>query len=70
MNVEAGKSYLVKHSRKGTFAMRVDKLDDEWATGVVIGGKAKAMLDYNECDVGDEITVRRSFCQFTEQPAT
>ena len=63
MLLENGKTYLVKCRRKGMFVMRVDRQDDEWAYGVVVGGKARAMLDYNERTVGDDITVRLSFLE-------
>jgi hypothetical protein len=68
MTIKVGKTYLVNSSRKGIFAMRVTQIDEEWATGIVTGGKAKAMLDYNEREIGEEVTVRRSFCTFTQQP--
>lgn len=67
--MEVGKTYLVNSSRKGTFAGRLESLDDTWATFTIIGGKARAMLDYNERERGEEVTVRRSLCGFTEQPA-
>ena len=67
--MEIGKNYLVNSSRKGTFAGRLESLDDTWATFTIIGGKASAMLDYNEREKGEKVTVRRSLCGFTEQPA-
>ncbi len=67
--MEIGKTYLVNSSRKGTFAGRLDRLDETWATFTITGGKARAMLDYNEREKGEEVTVRRSLCGFTEQPA-
>lgn len=69
MNLQIGKEYLVNHSRKGTFAARVKAVDDIWATLDVTAGTAKAMMDYNDADAGEEVTVRLSHCQFTEQPA-
>ena len=55
----------------GKFVMRVDRVDDEWVSGVVVAGKAKAMLKYNEVYEGEPITVRRSFCAWSplEVPA-
>lgn len=67
--IEVGKTYLINSQRKGTFVAKLTHVDDEWATGLVVGGKAKAMLEYNERDIGEEVTVRRSFCKFTEQPS-
>jgi len=69
MNLENGKTYLVNHSRKGTFAMKVNSQCDTWAHGVVAGGKASAMLDYNEKFNGDDISVRISHLRSAvEQP--
>jgi len=61
MNFEEGKIYKVRHSRKGIFHLYVLNQDDTWLTGRIIKGHAKAMLEYNEKYVGDEITVRKSF---------
>ncbi len=65
--LEIGKTYQVKCQRKGTFTMRMVKFCETWATGVVVAGKAPAMLSYNEKEEGEEVTVRRSFCSFTEK---
>jgi len=61
----AGRDYHVSHTRKGKFGMRVENVGDEWISGSVVSGVAKAMLDYNRVYVGEPITVRRSFCTFT-----
>lgn len=66
--MQVGKSYLVNSSRKGTFSGRLKSLCDTWATFVITGGMARAMLQENERERGEEVTVRRSFCAFTEQP--
>ena len=66
--IDAGKTYLIRHSRKGTFAARVVEVRDEWADVIVVAGKASAAMSYNEAEVGDALTVRRSFCTLTEQP--
>jgi hypothetical protein len=66
--MQVGKTYIVKSSRKGTFAGRLMSACETWATFTITAGKAKAMLDYNECEKGEEVTVRRSLCTFTEQP--
>ncbi len=68
MSVEIGKTYLVNSQRKGTFLLRATTVDDEWVTGVIVGGKADAILDYNRRELGEEVTVRRSLSKFTEQP--
>ena len=64
--LEVGKTYTVNHSRKGAFTGRLLGFDDTWATVLITDGKAKAMLDYNEREEGEEVTVRKSFCNFTE----
>ena len=66
--LEVGKTYLVNSQRKGTFMVRLTHCDDTWATGTIVGGTAKAMMDYNVRETGEEVTVRREFCKFTEQP--
>ena len=65
-NIEVGKTYRVSHSRKGTFDMRMTFVGDEWADGMIVKGRAKAMLPHNERETGEKITVRISFCTFTE----
>lgn len=62
---EVGQTYRVTSSRKGTFTGIVTQMDDTWATVLITNGRAKAMLDYNERDAGETVTVRRSFCTFT-----
>ncbi len=57
---EIGKVYGVRHSRKGTFQMKVTRVSDEWLTGNIIEGVAKALMSYNVRDVGEEITIRDS----------
>ena len=65
--IQIGKTYKVNHERKGNFIMTVTGMNDEWVTGIIVGGKAHAMLRDNEREKGEEITVRQSFCIFTEQ---
>lgn len=65
MSIEIGKTYKVNSSRKGRFTGVITSVDDVWATVLITSGKAKALLDYNERDKGEEVTVRRSFCTFT-----
>lgn len=64
--LEVGSTYNVNHSRKGKFSLLVQSDSDEWVTGIIVGGKAGAMLHYNEKECGDEITVRKSFCSFAK----
>lgn len=62
--IAVGKAYEVNSSRKGKFTGVITSLNDEWATVLITNGKARAMLDYNEREKGEEVTVRRSFCSF------
>lgn len=63
--IAVGQTYQVSSSRKGKFTGVITSVNDEWATVLITKGKAKAMLDYNEREQGEEVTVRRSFCTFT-----
>jgi len=63
---EIGKTYHVSHQRKGDFVMRVTGVHGEWIDGVVAEGMADAILRDNRKFEGDPITVRESFCHFTE----
>lgn len=65
MNIEAGKTYLVDHSRKGRFAAQVIRFDETWADLLVTSGRAGAMMRYNEAGPGEKITVRISHCSFS-----
>lgn len=53
-----GQIYEVRNSRKGTFQMRITKVDGEWITGVITDGVASAMMRYNVREEGEEVTVR------------
>lgn len=64
--LEVGKTYKVNSSRKGVFTGQLLGFDDTWASLLITGGKANAILDYNVRSEGEEVTVRRSFCTFTE----
>lgn len=66
--ITVGKTYKIIHSRKGIFTGRIIKVDHTWAIVLITNGKAKAMLPENEAEQGEQITIRRSFCVFTEQP--
>ncbi len=67
--LQNGSVYTIVSSRKGKFAGRLIRHDDTWATFQITSGKAGAMLEYNERFEGEEVTVRRSLCTFTEHPA-
>lgn len=66
-NVEVGKIYDVVSSRKGSFRIIVTEHSEEWVTGTIIKGKAKAILAYNEVYKGEEITLRRILTTFYER---
>ena len=55
---KVGGIYEVRHSRKGTFDLQVTEVNDNWLTGVVVGGVAKAAMSYNVKYEGDKITIR------------
>ena len=68
-SLTTGHTYRVASSRKGKFTGKLVRQDDTWATIEITSGKAGAMLPYNECEVGEEVTVRREWCTFTEVAA-
>ena len=63
---EVDKTYNINHSRKGEFALSVTKVDDEWVTGRLVAGTPHYLNHYNEKELGEEMTVRISFCSFEE----
>lgn len=68
--VENGKTYNVHHSRKGKFVLCVSSQCEEWISGTIVSGTARAMMDYNIKEAGEEITIRKSFIySATEVPA-
>ncbi len=58
---EVGETYRVDTARKGIFSIKVTSQSDEWLDGEVVDGRAKAMLDYNVKEVGESVTLRKSF---------
>ena len=62
--MKRGKIYLVKHTRKGNFRMKVIEDSGEWVSGIVIEGIANAIMDYNIKEEGEKITVRKGLCRF------
>jgi len=66
VQISIGAVYRVEHYRKGTFTMRIIAQDGEWLTGQIMQGQAKALLDFNRRDKGEEITVRRDFCKLSK----
>lgn len=66
MELQVGKIYDVYSNRKGKFRMKLTSQCETWATGIITKGKAKAILEYNEREKNEEVTVRKSFSSFTE----
>jgi uncharacterized protein (UPF0179 family) len=61
-----GYTYRVASTRKGKFTGKLVHQDDTWATIEITKGRAGAMLPENAREKGEEVTVRREFCTFTE----
>lgn len=68
-NLTVGNAYRVASTRKGKFTGKLISADSTWATLEITKGKAGAMLPYNEREKGEEVTVRRAWCAFTEVAA-
>lgn len=68
--LEIGQEYEVRHSRKGVFAMRVEKVSGEWISGIITSGVANALMSYNVKDVGESITVRDTHSYFVPVTTT
>jgi len=64
IELKIGNIYNVSHSRKGKFQMRVDAIGDDFVSGVIVSGKAGALMEYNVAYIGDNISVRKSLATF------
>ncbi len=64
-----GHVYRVASARKGKFTGKLVRADDTWATLEITAGRAGAMLPENVRETGEEVTVRREWCTFTEVAA-
>lgn len=64
IELEINKIYNVHSQRKGKFVMRVESIDDDFVHGVIITGKAKAILEYNERYAGETVSLRKSLTTF------
>lgn len=66
-----GEIWEVEHQRKGAFTICLsadyNTEEDEWISGVIVQGTAKAMLHYNVREVGESITMRGSFTVFVKR---
>lgn len=56
--------YHVKHQRKSEFIAKIDEFGDEWISGTVAKGIARAAMHYNTIYEGEPITMRRSLVYF------
>jgi len=63
--IQVGKTYRVNSSRKGTFTGKVTAINGEFADILITSGRAGAMMEYNEREEGEQVTVRMSLCIFT-----
>jgi hypothetical protein len=56
---EVGQTYVVHHSRKGTFTVRMLAVYDDWIEGEVVDGEVKYLArPYGES--GEKVSMRRS----------
>ena len=64
MKIKVGTVCKVKHRRKGNFVIVVRFTDNNFTTGMIVKGKAKVLSGESEFLIGDDVTVRNSFCKF------
>jgi hypothetical protein len=62
----AGQIWVVEHSRKGQFHLRIENVEDDWIGGTIVEGVA-SYLNEEDRGSGDPITCRRSLLTFKEQ---
>lgn len=67
--MEVGKTYLIKHQRKGTFVAKILSENGDFTDALIVAGQAGAMLAENIATLGETITFRTSFViSATPQP--
>ena len=59
--MDIGKTYLIKHLRKGTFMATILNKNNNFIDARIVGGQADAMLAENIATIGETITFRTSF---------
>ena len=68
--IEVGKKYKVHHCRKGDFVVRIKRIGDVWIDAEIVDGEAlyvsSSFPGRGNKVVGEKITMRKSFCTFTE----
>ncbi len=64
-----GQTYVINHSRKGSFTVTVTHEDDEWVTGTIASGQPRfaSQDSYAYAEKGESITLRKSL--ITNLPA-
>ena len=65
INLITGKLYRIVHSRRGTFIGKCIEANKEFPVFEITSGEAQYKASYNK-GVGEEITIRASFCRFFE----
>lgn len=68
-DLQAGKTYLINHDRKGTFMARIQSVNDGWVDAVVTGGKTTSKVGYNVKTSGESIRFKQALVRkITPQP--
>lgn len=68
MELEIGKTYKVRHQRKGVFLATVCAVSGEWVTLEVVEGHTETLIGANSKSEGERLDVRRSLCDFQPRP--
>lgn len=69
MILETGKTYLITHSRKGTFMAKIEGQDSTWTDAIITGGQITTCLYSNVCKVGKHVGFRTEWVtNAVEQP--
>ena len=67
--MDIGKTYLIKHQRKGTFMAEILSERGDFTDALIVAGQADAMLAENIATIRETITFRTSFViSATPQP--
>lgn len=68
MKLEIGSEYIINHRRKGTFVGKILTDGEVWCEIQITKGKADYISIKNNLqgkgNIGDELTIRKSFCTF------
>jgi len=62
--IKIGEIYEVNSIRKGKFTIKVTSVDSDFVTGIIVKGKAKAMMSYNEKEEGEIVSLRIDLTSF------